>query len=272
MAKFSGLESVGIFGQKDIGKISFINNRTGNEDLYIDYANTAEFSLSSEAVYARGNSQNMVSFDQSKEGSGTISCEISSVYQLALANGSPIEEKARQYYIREEFTMKKEGDKAELKEKPANGTVKFYKVGSDKRTKLPLATQPTIQDKTVTFTGSKAGETYVVAYMSERQGIGFTIKAINETSDSYTMIIHSRVKTHVEGSYVNAEVRFPNVTMRSEGTMIFDAENVSTFDIAIDILADKNGDMCTWSLIPDLVTTPVPTPAVEGQGQKEPQA
>lgn len=249
---YSGLENVGIFGLKDVGKITFISNKTGEEKLYINYANNFEFSASGESIKARGNGSDMVSFDQAKTGEGTFDLELASLELLAFGNGSTLETSTHKFYNRDEFDIKSNDEVVTLSETPT-GQVRFYKLQKDRRTKIGELTDATITGKSATLTGAVAGDIIVAVYFTSKEALNFTIKATNEISESCTMILRCKGKTHAEGSFVDMQLTFPNVTTRSENAFTFSADSVSPFTLNVDIMGDSIEDMVKWALVPDIV-------------------
>lgn len=254
---YSGLENVGIFGIKHCGMLSFVNNVTKNEDLYCDYANSSEFSISGETVDALGQGTAYVSWDKPKEGTGTLNLQISSMEMMALANGSTLENKQQQFYNREEFTLSTGTDKLTLKDTPLEGSVKVYKLASDKVTKISKpglgGTLGVDNKKEVTIAGGTKGDVVVVAYLTQKTGLTFAIKSLNEKMTNYTIYMRAQVKTKAEGQYAWAQLTFPNVMVTAENNFNFDAENPTDFTLNLRILPDANGDMVKWSLVPDTV-------------------
>lgn len=255
---YSGLETVGIFGIKHCGMLSFVNNVTKNEDLYCDYANSSEFSISGDTVDALGQGTAYVSWDTPKEGTGTLNLQISSMEMLSLSNGATLSDTQQEFYHREMYTINGPTDSATLKEANIVATsLKYYKLANDKVTKLPIGTlKPTTApeggDKTrVTFAGGQKGETILVTYMTNKTATGFVIKSLNEKMTNYTLYMRAQVKTKAEGQYVWVQLTFPNVMVTAENNFNFDAENPTDFVLNLRILPDSNGDMVKWALIPD---------------------
>lgn len=271
MAYAGGLEQIGLYGLKHSGNVSFINNRTGNEDLYIDYCNTFTISTTADKVTARGQGADMVSWDLAKVVEGTMECEVTSLEVQAVLNGTALANANRTFYNREVFTLTQANQAVDLREVPANGTqVRYYKVDKDKRTKevgatvtqVPVAnltdTGTPTQKRKLTTAGTQPGDIIVVNYQTTKQALSFAVSSINENSDSYTMVVHSKAKTHADSVYVPVQIVFKNVNLRANGDLTFDAENPSPFSLTIDILKDVDGNIAEWSLIPDVGATAYP--------------
>lgn len=249
---YSGLENIGIFAIKDVGQVSFLSNKTGEEKVYINYANKFSFSATGEKISAKGNGGNMVSFDQPKQGEGTFDLELTSLELMSFSNGSKLQTTEQKFYNRDEFVVATNDEVVQLKDTPS-GEVKFYKFQSDRRTKIGSLGTATVLGKAATLTGAKKGDIIVATYFTSKEALNFTIKATNELSEACTMILRCKGKTHAEGSFVEMQLTFPNVNTFAENAFDFDAENVSPFSLKIDILGDSVEDMVKVALVPDIV-------------------
>lgn len=232
--------------------VSFISNKTGEEKAYINFANKFEFSASGETTEAKGNGVSKVSFDQNKEGEGTFDLQLMSLELASFANGSKLQTSATKFYNRDEFVLTQNDEAVSLSDTPV-GDVKFYKMQKDDTTKISeLTTATHSTGKSCVLTGGKIGEKIVACYFTSKEALNFAITATNELSESCTMILRCKGKTQVEGSYVDMQLTFPNTNTVSENSFSFDSENVSDFSLKVKILADTQGNMVTWSLIPDV--------------------
>lgn len=249
---YSGLENVGIFAIKDVGRISFISNKTGKEKAYINFANKFDFSATGETIKAKGNGSDMVSFDQPKQGEGTFDLELTSLEVMSFSNGSELKTSFVEFYNRDEFEVTEADETVELKDTPV-GKVTFYKLQKDRRTKIGELTTASVTGKNAILTGSKAGDIIVATYFTSKEALNFTIKATNELSESCTMILRCKGKTHAEGAFVDMQLTFHNVNTLAENAFSFDAENVSPFTLKVDILGNSVEDMVNWALVPDVV-------------------
>lgn len=253
---FGGLENVGLWGLMSAGKISFISNKTGEEALYIDYANTFTVSYDYTDINARGRATDMVTWRGPITATGELGLEISSLEQMALSSGAKISDGNIIIHNRYNLKATKNDQQITLPEDVIDGTIKAYKVLNDGVTKdskssiTPTAT-PGGQKKIFVLTGSKTNDDIVVIYQVQRTAKSFALSAIDKSSESYTMIVHADAKTHIEGSLVPIQLKFGNVKLNPSTETSFDAENPSTFSLNVKIMADKNGDICTWSYVTD---------------------
>lgn len=255
MPKYSGLENVGIWGMMSAGKISFISNKTGEEKLYLDYANTFTVSYDYSDVNARGRGTDMVSWRSPITATGELGLEISSLEQMALSSGATIGDNKIKIYNRMSVTASKPNDTITLKEAPVEGSVKAYVVLNDGITKKAGKTITMTKGadaKSFTMTGSAQGDNIIINYQVEKSAKSFTLSAIEKESESYTMVIHADAKTHIEGSLVPIQIVFGNVKLNPSTETALDAENPVNFSISVKLMSDKNGDICTWSYVPDV--------------------
>lgn len=263
---YSGLSSVGIFGIKSTGMMSFVNNVTKNEDLYVDYCNSSEFSITGETVDALGAGSPYVSWDTPKEGSATLNLQISSMEMLSVANGSVLETLPQEFYHREVITLTKPNDTFLLaRPNIIEGSIKYYKLNKDLVTKIDMGKstfEAKKEDKKtrINSTNTSIGDIILITYTTKEEAETFVIKNLNEDMVNYTLYMRAKVKTKAEGKYADAQLVFPNVMVTAENNFNFDAEAPTDFVLSLRILADSNGDMVRWSLVPDAVTTPAPAP------------
>ena len=249
---YNGLEAVGLMAIKDVGKISFISNKTKKEKLYINVANSFEFNLAGEKVSAKGNGLEMVSFDLPKTGEGTFNLELASMELLSFANGSELKESDVEFYNRDEFVITRADEEVTLSDTPVDGKVQVYVITED-GTRIKELEGLTATGKTLVTTGSLKGDRLAVVYFTSKEALNFTIKATNEISESCTMIIRCKGKTKTEGTFVDMQLTFPNVNVTSENAFNLDAENVTAFTLSVDILGNSLEEMVQVSLVPDIV-------------------
>ena len=80
------------YAMKDASELTFVNKRTGNIDLFLDYANATSSEWSSERVFATKKGTNAVAWDMNRTGTLTVDSEMFDLKYLALILGSEIEE------------------------------------------------------------------------------------------------------------------------------------------------------------------------------------
>ena len=253
---YNGLEKIGIWGMMSAGKISFINNKTGVEDLYIDYANSLSISYDYSDVNARGRNTDMVTWRSAISATGELGLEISSLEQMALSSGATVGEDKIKIYNRMQVVATQKDDTITLKEMPVDGSVKAHVVLSDnvtKDTSKPITLGENGAKNKFKMTGCEQGDSVVITYQVEKTAKNFALSAVEKESASYTMIIHADAKTHVEGSLLPIQIKFGNVKINPSTETALDAENPVSFSLNLKIMGDANGDICTWAYVPDVV-------------------
>ena len=251
---YNGLEQVGVLAIQDIGMVSFINNRTKEEEAYINFAQKFDFSLTGDTTSAKGRGRSMVTFDLPKQGEGSFELELTSLELMSFSNGSKVQTSAVNFYNRDEFVVNSPDEVVTLSDTPIADSIRFYKVQSDKRTKIgELESAEYTTGKSATLTGAVKGDIIVATYFTTKQAQNFTIKVVNELSESYTMVFRCKGKTKQENAFVDMQLTFPNVTVASDNDFGFDPENPSTFGLKVNILGDNLDDMVQVALVPDIV-------------------
>lgn len=245
-----------LFGIKHCGMLSFVSNTDGTEKLFCDWANSAEFSLTGETVDALGQGRSYVSWDTDKEGSATFNLQIANMDLLALSNGVEATESQHQFFNREVLTLGAGAPHTlTIAENAIKGTVKAFELLDDGVTKKTPIEALAIDDagtsnKTVKLTNGTANKPVLVTYLSQKTGLNFTIKSLNENPENFTLYMRAQVKTKKEGKFAWAQLTFPNVMLTAENNFNFDATAPTDLTLNLRILPDKNGDMVKWALIP----------------------
>ena len=93
------------YGMKDASNLVFKNKRTGNIDLYLDYANATTSEWTSERVFATKKGTNAIAWDSNRTGTLTVDSEIFDLKYLAMILGSEVEKGTNNIMKREVFTV-----------------------------------------------------------------------------------------------------------------------------------------------------------------------
>lgn len=88
-------------GMKDSANLTLINKRTGNVDLFIDYANETTAEFKSERVYATKKGVNAIAWDGQRNGTLTVTTELFSLRLLAMLAGSDLTDGSAEVFRRE---------------------------------------------------------------------------------------------------------------------------------------------------------------------------
>src|SRR5574344_481840 len=79
-----------LYGIKDSGNITLINNATGKQVLYANYANKLDINFTSSPVYAMKKGVKAISWDSQREGTAAMSCQVFDLQWIALLMGSEL--------------------------------------------------------------------------------------------------------------------------------------------------------------------------------------
>lgn len=104
------------YGMRDAANLTFVNKKTGNIELFLDYANATSTEWSSDRVYATKKGTNAIAWDTGRVGTLTIDSELFDLSYLAMILGSDITKGTNQvikrqvYNVEESRGMKVDGN------------------------------------------------------------------------------------------------------------------------------------------------------------------
>lgn len=235
-----------LYGIKDAGDLTFTNLTTNEPELYIGYANSVQIDLTSDTVYAYAKGAKAVSWDKPLEGTMKISVDLMSFDLMGFIMGSKLSEKATEFYQRETFKLKSADEQvtlgasaSEIKE----DTVCVYELGADKNSQGAALETAAYADGKVTMTGGLEGVTYVVYYMTTKTAKTFMIEAESTLSAFYKLNMITAGKAWADGGKVPMEIEFLKVSPQRALSLTFSAEEPSSFEVNLDILADGEGNL-----------------------------
>ena len=235
-----------LYGIKDAGDLTFTNLTTNEPELYIGYANSVQIDLTSDTVYAYAKGAKAVSWDKPLEGTMKISVDLMSFDLMGFIMGSKLSEKATEFYQRETFKLKSADEQvtlgasdSEIKE----DTVCVYELGADKNSQGAALETATYEGGKVTMTGGLEGKTYVVYYMTTKTAKTFMIEAESTLSAFYKLNMITAGKAWADGGKVPMEIEFLKVSPQRALSLTFSAEEPSSFEVNLDILADGEGNL-----------------------------
>lgn len=239
-----------LYGIKDAGDLTFTNLTTNKPELYIGYANSVQIDLTSDTVYAYAKGAKAVSWDKPLEGTMKISVDLMSFDLMGFIMGSKLSEKATEFYKRETFKLKSADEEVTLSATPSEikkDTVCVYELGADKNSQgaeLSTATCENVNtDGKITMTGGTEGKTYVVYYMTTKTAKTFMVEAESTLSAFYKLNMITFGKAWADGGKVPMEIEFLKVSPQRSLSLTFSAEDPSSFEINLDILADGEGNL-----------------------------
>ena len=235
-----------LYGIKDAGDLTFTNLTTNEPELYIGYANSVQIDLTSDTVYAYAKGAKAVSWDKPLEGTMKISVDLMSFDLMGFIMGSKLSEKATEFYQRETFKLKSADEEvtlgasaSEIKE----DTVCVYELGADKNSQGAALETAAYAEGKVTMTGGLEGKTYVVYYMTTKTAKTFMVEAESTLSAFYKLNMITAGKAWADGGKVPMEIEFLKVSPQRALSLTFSAEEPSSFEVNLDILADGEGNL-----------------------------
>lgn len=240
----TGLDAMGVFGVKNAGYITFTSLVTRKPSLYIGFANSITLDCNADSVYAKAQGVNAISWEGEKETTLKINTEMTSFDLLGFIMGSTLREKATNFYHRETVVLKTNDEVITLKEATiVANSVCVFTLGADGNTQGEELSTATIATNKVTMTGGKAGESYVIYYMTNKTAKTFMVSAKKEVSGFYQLNMIVEGKSWANGQAMPMEIEFKKTEAKTSLSLEFSSENPSTFEITVDVLADGNGDL-----------------------------
>lgn len=235
-----------LYGIKDAGDLTFTNLTTNEPELYIGYANSVQIDLTSDTVYAYAKGAKAVSWDKPLEGTMKISVDLMSFDLMGFIMGSKLSEKATEFYQRETFKLKSADEEVTLGASASeikDDTICVYELGADKNSQGAALETAAYAEGKVTMTGGLEGKTYVVYYMTTKTAKTFMIEAESTLSAFYKLNMITAGKAWADGGKVPMEIEFLKVAPQRALSLTFSAEEPSSFEVNLDILADGEGNL-----------------------------
>ena len=240
----TGLDSMGVFGVKSAGYLTFTSLLTNLPSLYIGYANSISLECSADSVYAKAQGVNAIAWEGEKETSLTINTEMTSFDLLSFIMGSELREKATDFYRRETVTLVTVDEVITLKEATiVADSVAVFELGKDGNTQGEKLSTATVAGNKVTMTGGLANAQYVIYYMTNKTAKTFMVSAKKAVTGSYQLNMIVEGKSWANGQAMPMEIEFKKVEAKTSLSLEFSSENPSSFEITLDVLADGNGDL-----------------------------
>lgn len=260
------------YGMRDAANLTFVNKKTGNIDLFLDYANATSTEWSSDRVYATKKGTNAIAWDTGRVGTLTIDSELFDLSYLAMILGSDITKGTNQIVKRQIYDVE-ETRGVKIKGNVDLNSISVVKVAEDgvEHEGLPLQSTtsqllqlPSIvknvvvsaNDKTakITFDGSERALSYEIRRAGEIVGTvtaktftdtgltpatsyDYTVTAINNFGSSAVSAV-VKAKTAVSGVVEmtphNATAEDIATAEKLSGVLNVEAENAVTFNIVGD--------------------------------------
>lgn len=235
-----------LYGIMNAGDLQFKNLATGENDLYIGYANKVSVELTADTVYAYAKGAKAVSFDKPTEGTMTISVDLMSFDLMGFILGSSLKSQVTNFYKRETFTVAEADQEVTLSAKPTDivgSSVAVYALGKDLNSQGSKISTASYLNGKVTLTGCKEGDRVVIYYMTQATANVFKVSANKAINGFHQLNMVTTGKSWADGGEVPMELEFKKVSPQTNVTFGFDAKDVTSFDIKLDLLADSNNDI-----------------------------
>lgn len=260
------------YGMRDAANLTFVNKKTGNIDLFLDYANATSTEWTSDRVYAMKKGTNAIAWDTGRVGTLTIDSELFDLSYLAMILGSDITKGTNQVIKRKVYDVE-ESRGVKVSGNVDLESVSVVKVAEDgvEHEGLPLQSTtsqllqlPSIvknvvasaNDKTakITFDGSERASSYEIRRDGEIVGTvtaktftdtgltpatayEYTVTAVNDFGSSAVSAV-VKAKTSAIGvtdfTPHNATPEAIALAEKESGVLNVEAENAVTFNIAGD--------------------------------------
>lgn len=260
------------FGIKNASKLQFLNKRTQTYDLWLPWANSISLELTSDQVNALSQGEVAITWSSPKEGTLTISTQVTNIAMLSIMLGSMGMETSSLDVFKRDYKQLESADITAgtftLTETPKAGTLGVVKLKEDTATPEKVFivdnTGTTAEAGHVILTGNvvkfnpadiSLGDKFGFMYFTTKADMeSFTVASVSD-SDSYEIYGNTLVKTLVSGASKFMQLQIFNATVQQSATITFDAENASSFDLTLTVKGDasrpdSNGNPSMFKLVP----------------------
>lgn len=257
-----------LWGIKDSGNITLINNTTNKQVLYANYANKFDVNYSSSPVYALKKGVKAMSWDGQREGTIQASMQIFDLQWIALLMGSELKAATSSDRIASRKVVTVANATATFTGTVVAGSMTVFKLDSDNvshvseytvtteatvaagKYKIASTTADGTTANTLTFATGETGN-FVVYFLEAADTATnkkFTVE-IDKYPACYSMYVDTNCKIDGTGTEQMVQLHFGNVKPQSNISLSFDSENAATLDITFDILSDVNNEMMTFTTL-----------------------
>lgn len=244
-----------LYGIKDAANLTVKSNTTNKVVLYADYCNKTDINFTSDPVYAMKKGVKAIGWDTARDGTMTTEMQVFDLAWVAMLMGSEMTTGAIELNKREVLTVS--SATATLTDTPKAGSLSVFKLDSDGITQLteqtagtPASQQNTysISTKTLTFNATTfATDGKVVCYYlldSAATARSFVVKS-NTFPSGYSVVGNTTIRSDSNVDKV-IEFRMGNIKPRSNMSLTFSSDDVTTLSIEWDIFADSDNEMFTF--------------------------
>lgn len=244
-----------LYGIKDAANLTIKSNTTNKVVLYTDYCNDTSIDFTSDTVYAMKKGVKVIGWDANREASLKTSMQVFDLAWVAMLMGSEMATGVTELNKREVLTVTSAS--ATLTDTPKSGSLSIFKLDSDGITQLTEQTVGTpasqintysIATRTLTFNATTwATDGKIVAYYlldSAATARSFTVKS-NTFPSGYSIIGNTTIRSDSNVDKV-IEFQLPNVKPKSNMSLTFSSDDVTTLEIEWDIFANTDNEMFTF--------------------------
>lgn len=230
------------YGMKEVANVIFFNITTGKPEIFLDTLKVSSIENESEQGEARGGQGNnkLISWDYGRTANLTLSDALLSDTTIAMLAGTQAKQAATGSPItvvgREQHTVS--AGKITLNETPKSGTVHVYLYEKGLIT-TDLTIKPAdVTGKVVTIPAANDGKEVMAFFEYEvTTGANQVIFSGNAFPATYRVIGDTLVRGE-DGVDRKMQFEIPKAKLQASFALTMDVENVSTFDMTLEVLMD----------------------------------
>lgn len=225
------------YGLKEVANVIFFDVSTGKPVIFFDTLKVSTIENTSESAEARGGQGNskLMSWDFGRTATLTMQDALLSDTSMSLLAGTKVKEADVTVVGREVLTVVAT-NKVTLKETPITGSVTAYKVVNGVMTEEIL--NPTVTLKDVTVTGATVGQQVMVFYTYKVVTGASQVTFSGNAFPATYKVVGDTVVRGEDGVDRKMQFIIPKAKLQSNFSLTMEAENVSTFDFTLEVLAE----------------------------------
>ena len=225
------------FGIKEVLNVVFIDKKTNKPALYFDTLKVSNIEMTSESTTATGGQGNatLMQWSYGRSATMTITDALLSMKSLGALAGTAVSTEAKKIYDRLYSTAVK--TTIELPETPIKDSITLFKIEDGEEVEEITAFSST--GKTITLTTALTTAQDVVAYYEYElaEGKSQTVEFSASKFPSAYKVVGFGIIQNQNGLQEKVKLVIDTAQLKTDHTITFDAENVSTFDFNLEITA-----------------------------------
>lgn len=245
------------FAIKDAGNITFYNKATGVPAFYTEDANSFDFKLSAESVFAKAKGSKAVAFEGEVNCDLKIEFEVVQFAHLSVMMASDVVDKKQHNSAKSVKTKVQTGNKILLeKTKPVSGSIVAFKLMSDGQEfaeKLTFEVKTSGQDTELTVSAPvslKENDLVIVFYQEEMPKVKTITMTSNGTSPNFRIEADVSARD-TNGKMVALHLSIKNAKAKRNAELSFSAENPSKLSMELDCFPDEMGEYAELTFLMD---------------------